>query len=517
MSNIHVFNIKDTTIEVDHRVVEVDTTDYTASDLIAKMYFADDVDFQQQVTTIYKNDILSKEWCIKKFKDLGYIYHPPLTNNIYISLGCREDFSLARYLKVLNKFAKLINNQVVSSVVWQNFSLFASYPDQAKKVFGNQDQMYKLVLFYFMSEFYYFDLFKLKKSELFFNRLILEDSSYSLQRFDQVAKQVDSLLDGLFLVQDLGNAPANFMNPAKLAEHATNLTAIDNVTVKVLNKSEIIAEQMNAFLAVAQGSVQEPKFIEMKYQGADSSIAPIVLIGKGITFDTGGISLKPGQRMDDMKFDMCGAATVVGVLNTVAKMELPINLIVLVPTCENMPSGTAIKPGDIIKSRSGKTVEILHTDAEGRLILCDALDYAKQFKPKLVIDVATLTGACVVALGKVFAGLYSNQDDIANQLLDIGNKTGDRAWHLPLSEEYGETLKSKYADIANIAITWDGYGGSAKAAWFLYEFTYDPINKKHYDWVHLDIAGISQFSSGMATGRPFMLLVEFLLNYDKRA
>ncbi len=507
MSNMHVFNIKDTTIEVEYTT---GNTEINHSGLAIRMFFADDEKFQQEIKSIYQEDILSKEWCIKQFKALGHIYHLPNAGIVYVSLGDRKQFSLVKYLQVLTKIARFVKDRVINTIVWQDFSLFKTYPEQARKLFVDQDEMYKLVLFYFMSEFYYFDLFKSKKNEQFINKIILEDDSYSVQKFNTVAKLVDSLLDGYFLVRDMGNAPANFMTPSRLAEYAMEIKSIDNVTVKILNKQQITEERMHSFLAVAQGSAQEPKFIEMKYQGADKSVKPIVLVGKGITFDTGGISIKPSTRMDDMKFDMCGAATVIGVFNTVVKLGLPINLVVLVPTCENMPSGTAVKPGDIVKSRSGKTIEILNTDAEGRLILCDALDYAKQFDPKLVIDVATLTGACVVALGTILAGLYSNKDEIANKLLKVGQQIGDRVWHLPLMEEYGEKLKSQYADIANIATNWNGQGGSAKAAWFLYEFTYDESKKEHYDWVHLDIAGVSQFDSGMASGRPFMLLVEFL-------
>lgn len=508
MSNIHVFNIKDTTIEVEYTG---NVADYQAkSTLNVRMFFAEDEQFQQAVKAIYQDNILSKEWCLKNFKALGHIYQVPETNKVFISLGDKKEFSLVKYMQVLNKLASFIKGKVIDTIVWQEFSLFNLYPDEAQKAFQSQDDMYKLMLFYFLSEFYYFDLFKSKKNEQFLNKMIIVDSTYNVQKFSAITKVVDSLIDGAFLVRDLGNAPANFMTPTKLADYAKETATLDGVKVHIMGKKEIIEEKMFSFLAVAQGSDQEPRFIELHYQGTDNKTQPIVLVGKGITFDTGGISLKPSTRMDDMKFDMCGAATVIGVFMAVAKLKLPLNLTVLVPTCENMPSGSAIKPGDIIKSRSGKTIEILNTDAEGRLILCDALDYAKQFNPKLVIDVATLTGACVVALGNVLAGLYSNNDEIAEQLLKAGVKSGDRAWHLPLMEEYGEKLKSQYADLANIATNWNGSGGSAKAAWFLYEFIYDDNTKTRYPWVHLDIAGVNQFESGQATGRPFMMLMEFL-------
>jgi len=261
---------------------------------------------------------------------------------------------------------------------------------------------------------------------------------------------------------------------------------------------------MGSFLSVAKGSDLEGKLIVLEYKGAKKADQPVVLVGKGITFDTGGISLKPGAAMDEMKYDMCGAASVLGTLQTVVEMQLAINLVVVVAAAENMPSGGASKPGDIVTSMSGKTIEILNTDAEGRLVLCDALTYAERFNPKAVIDVANLTGACVVALGAHATGLYSNDDKLAESLLDAGVKSQDKAWHMPLWDEYQSQLDSNFADMANIG---GPKAGSVTAACFLSRFT------ESYAWAHLDIAGTAWLSGAAkgATGRPVSLLSEYLL------
>jgi leucyl aminopeptidase len=261
---------------------------------------------------------------------------------------------------------------------------------------------------------------------------------------------------------------------------------------------------MGALLAVAKGSDEPPKLIVLRYQGAAASKAPVVLVGKGITFDTGGISLKPAAEMDEMKYDMCGAASVLGTLRAVAEMKLPLNVVGLVPTCENMPSGRASRPGDIVTSMSGQTIEILNTDAEGRLILCDALTYAERFKPSAVIDIATLTGACVIALGHHNSGLFARQDKLATELTQAGRAAGDPCWRMPLDDEYQEQLKSPFADVANIG---GRAAGAVTAACFLSRFT------KAYDWAHLDIAGTAWRSGANkgSSGRPVPLLSGFLV------
>lgn len=306
---------------------------------------------------------------------------------------------------------------------------------------------------------------------------------------------------GLETTRDLANLPANVCNPSYLAAVAGNMAGELKIKCNIVEQSEMQALGMEAFLAVAKGSAEAPKLIVLEYKGAKGK--PVVLVGKGITFDSGGISLKPGEGMDEMKFDMCGAASVLGTLRAIAEQQLPIHVVGLIPTCENMPSGMATRPGDIVSSMSGQTIEILNTDAEGRLILCDTLTYAARFEPEVVIDIATLTGACVIALGHVASGLIANEDDLADALLDAANKTGDLAWRLPLFEEYQEQLKSNFADMANIG---GRPGGAITAAAFLSRFT------ENYAWAHLDIAGTA-WKSGKdkgATGRPVALLEAFL-------
>jgi leucyl aminopeptidase len=266
---------------------------------------------------------------------------------------------------------------------------------------------------------------------------------------------------------------------------------------------------MGALLAVSAGSAQPAKLIVMQYNGGKKGEQPQVLVGKGVTFDSGGISIKPAAKMDEMKFDMCGAASVVGTMTAVAELELPINIIGVIAASENMPSGTATKPGDVVTSMSGQTIEILNTDAEGRLVLCDALTYIARFKPAAVIDIATLTGACVVALGGHASGLFSNQDEFAQQLLDAGKTIGDRAWQMPLWDDYQKGLDTNFADMANVA----GPGGGAiTAACFLARFT------KEYRWAHLDIAGTAwnEGAAKGASGRPVGLLTQYLLNVAGR-
>jgi leucyl aminopeptidase len=309
---------------------------------------------------------------------------------------------------------------------------------------------------------------------------------------------------GQSLARDLGNLPANYCTPSVLAETARSLGHEYKFKVQVFEREKIEELGMGSFLAVAQGSREEPRFIVLEYKGGPAKAAPVVLIGKGITFDSGGISLKPGEGMDEMKFDMCGAASVLGTFRAVAKLNLPINLVGLIPATENLPDGRAVKPGDVVTSLSGQTIEILNTDAEGRLILCDALTYAERFKPAAVIDIATLTGACIIALGHHTSGLLGNDDGLINEILAAGQSSGDQAWQLPLFDEYQEQLKSNFADMANIG---GRPAGTITAACFLSRFA------KAFKWAHLDIAGTAWKSGAEkgATGRPVPLLTEFLL------
>lgn len=310
---------------------------------------------------------------------------------------------------------------------------------------------------------------------------------------------------GSELMRNLANLPGNVCTPSHLAEQALLLgQQYESLKVRILEEAEIRAEKMGCFLSVTQGSAQPPKFIVMEYRSPKAARAPIVLVGKGITFDTGGISLKDPGAMDEMKFDMSGAAAVFGAIKVVAELGLPLNVTALIPTCENMPGSRATKPGDIVTSAAGLTVEILNTDAEGRLILCDALHYARRYKPQVVIDLATLTGACVIALGHHHTGIMANDDALAQDLVTSGLRADDRAWQLPLTEEYGEQLRSNFADFANVA---GRDGGAITAAAFLAKFT------EGLRWAHMDIAGSTYLGGAQkgSTGRPIALLTDFLI------
>ena len=316
----------------------------------------------------------------------------------------------------------------------------------------------------------------------------------------------EAIAAGVELARSLGNLPGNLCTPSHLAETARELGK-DNKQLKVTVMDEPAMKKlgMGALLSVARGSDEPAKLISLEYSGGNAGDKPVVLVGKGVTFDSGGISIKPAAAMDEMKFDMCGAASVLGTLRACVDMELPINVVGVIPATENLPGGRASKPGDIVTSLSGQTIEVLNTDAEGRLILCDALTWSEKFDPAVVIDIATLTGACVIALGSHAAGLLSNDDDLAGELLAAGVTAGDRAWQLPLWEEYQPQLDTNFADMANIG---GREAGTITAACFLSRFT------KKYHWAHLDIAGVA-WKGGKekgATGRPVPLLTQFLLD-----
>lgn len=312
--------------------------------------------------------------------------------------------------------------------------------------------------------------------------------------------------NGVTLARDLGNLPANICTPTYLAERARALTKSSSAfKLRVLGEAEMKRLRMETLLSVARGSREKAKLIALEYKGAAKSQKPVVLVGKGVTFDSGGISIKPAAAMDEMKFDMCGAASVLGTLRAVVELELPINVTGIIPATENLPGGEASKPGDIVTSMSGQTVEVLNTDAEGRLILSDALTYARRFKPDVVIDIATLTGACVVALGGEASGLFTNDESLGDKLIEAGQYTGDRTWRLPLWEEYQDDLKSNFADFANVG---GREAGAITAACFLARFT------KEYRWAHMDIAGTAWKTGKLkgATGRPVPLLTQYLIN-----
>jgi leucyl aminopeptidase len=315
------------------------------------------------------------------------------------------------------------------------------------------------------------------------------------------------ITSGMALTRDLGNLPANICTPTYLAKTAQELARAHRSTLKVrvMDQAEIRKLKMGSFLSVTAGSTQPPRLIVLEYNGSKANSAPIALVGKGITFDTGGISIKPAAAMDEMKYDMCGAATVLGVFKAATTLKLPVNLVGVIATCENMPSGSATKPGDVVKSMSGQTIEVLNTDAEGRLVLCDALTYVRRYTPKTVIDIATLTGACVIALGNQYSGLFSNDDELSAALVSAGKRAEDGAWPMPVDEEYADQLKSNFADMANIG---GREAGAITAACFLAKFT------QGMKWAHLDIAGTAWISGANkgGTGRPVPLLMDYLLN-----
>ncbi|CAM8657009.1 PepB Leucyl aminopeptidase [Comamonadaceae bacterium] len=310
---------------------------------------------------------------------------------------------------------------------------------------------------------------------------------------------------GVEFAKEWANRPANYATPTLLGQAAQSLAKFSKISCEVLGPKEVAKLGMGSFMAVAQGSDEPLRFIVLQYSGAPKAQAPVVLVGKGITFDSGGISIKPAAEMDEMKFDMSGAASVLGTFRTLAELKPAINVVGLIPACENLLNGKAVKPGDVVTSMSGQTIEILNTDAEGRLVLCDALTYAERFKPAAVVDIATLTGACMVALGGVRSGLFANKPDLGDALFHAGEVSGDLCWRLPLDDDYAEGLKTNFADVANVA---GRAGGAITAAKFLQRFT------EQFNWAHLDIAGTAWKSGGAkgATGRPVPMLVEFLLS-----
>ncbi|OQX09785.1 MAG: leucyl aminopeptidase [Thiothrix lacustris] len=354
---------------------------------------------------------------------------------------------------------------------------------------------------------YTFDTYKSKKDDA--TRPALESWTVAhtiAGEFNTPLLQGNAIAEGMRVSRDLANSPGNVCTPTYLADIAKELANSSNkVDINILEEADMEALGMGSFLSVSKGSIEDGKMIILQYHGGNSGEAPFVLVGKGITFDTGGISLKPGNAMDEMKFDMSGAASVIGTLTACVGMQLPMNIVGVIAAAENMPSSKASKPGDIVTSMSGKTIEILNTDAEGRLVLCDALTYVERFNPVAVVDIATLTGACITALGHHICGLLSNNDALADEVLAAGKQANDEAWRLPMGEKYHDQLKSNFADLANIG---GPPGGTITAACFLSRFA------ESYPWAHLDIAGTAWKSGAAkgATGRPVPLLCQLLIN-----
>ncbi len=419
---------------------------------------------------------------------------------LLIGCGKEKDFHEGRYRETLAKATRTLQDTGAGDAVLYLTELEVRGRDIRWKlrhaVETVEDALYR------------FDRLKSEKSERrrALRKIILPVAKRSdLSAGEEAIEHGRAVAAGVALAKDLGNLPGNLCTPTYLAEQAVELGKQFNLNVSVLERADMQALGMGALLSVARGSRQPPKLIVLEYHGGRDGEAPIALVGKGITFDAGGISIKPAGDMDHMKFDMCGAASVLGAFKALAQLRLPINVVGVIPSCENLPDGDANKPGDIVTSMSGQTIEILNTDAEGRLILCDALTYTERFNPAVVVDMATLTGACVIALGSHPSGLLSNHDALARELINAGKYAWDRAWQLPLWDEYQKQLDSNFADMANIG---GREGGAITAACFLARFT------KKFKWAHLDIAGTA-WKTGKdkgATGRPVPLLVSFLLH-----
>jgi leucyl aminopeptidase len=429
---------------------------------------------------------------------------------LLVGLGKEKDFGEAEYRRAVAASVKALVSSGASDVASFLSELAVKKHDIAWKV----AQLTQSVL----DSVYRFDRMKgkaakeskAKQSKGIASLLINVPQKDDLKKAEAALRQGQAIASGVHFAKDLGNLPPNICTPAYLAEQAQALAKAHGMQVEVLERADMEKLGMGALLGVAQGSIQPPKLIVLQHHKGKKSQNPIVLVGKGITFDTGGISIKPSADMDEMKYDMCGAASVLGTFRAIAELDLPLNVVGLIPTCENMPDGNAIRPGDVLTSMSGQTIEVLNTDAEGRLILCDAITYAERFEPAAVVDVATLTGACVIALGHHASGLYSNKDGLAQELRQAGENALDRAWHMPLWDDYQNQLDSNFADIANVG---GRAAGSITAACFLSRFA------KNFDWAHLDIAGTA-WKSGKekgSTGRPVPLLTTFLMQRAEKS
>jgi leucyl aminopeptidase len=418
---------------------------------------------------------------------------------ILVTGGADDDLSAESYRKVIGAAANVLKSVPARSALW---ALNHARVD-------GQDAYWKASagIFALSNALYAFNEHKSTRNDdagITVRAVQVHADARTRSNVQRAVRRGNALKSGLDLARNLGNQPPNVCNPPYLLREARKLARHDKVTVTSLDEKRMRELNMGAFLAVSQGSETPGRMIIVRYNGGRRQDAPVVLVGKGITFDTGGISLKPPAAMDEMKYDMCGAATVLGATLAAVEAALPINLVTIVAAAENMPSGRATRPGDIVTTHSGKTVEILNTDAEGRLVLCDALSYARRYEPKAIVDVATLTGACIVALGSHASAVYSKDDDLAEELVNAGEWTGDRAWRMPLWDEYQAQLKSRFADVANMG---GPQAGSVTAACFLSRFT-DSMR-----WAHMDVAG-SAFQGGAnkgATGRPVGLLFRFLI------
>jgi leucyl aminopeptidase len=445
----------------------------------------------------YENNGLIKELALKLDKNNPTIisYKPDtlsIDSLLLIHCGKEEQFNDTAFFKAMSTVSNQLKKMPIKSAL-------VCLP----KINDVNWQTTQSIL-HFEYHLYNFNDFKSKKDD----EPALKSINFAIENVDEnIIEQAIARAAGIQLARNLGNMPANFCTPSYLAESALKLASQhEAIETKIIDKQEMQELGMGALLAVAKGSAEAPKLIELAYHGGQNQ-APIVLVGKGITFDSGGITLKPGNGMDEMKFDMCGAASVFGVIKAIAQMKLPINVIGLVAAAENLPSSTAVKPGDVITTHSGQTVEIINTDAEGRLVLCDALSYAKDYKPQFILDIATLTGAMVVALGEHNTGFMTIDDELADKLMDASKESCDKLWRMPLEDDYQDALDSPVADFVNA--TFNRSAGSITAACYLSKFT------QGMRWAHLDIAGTAWVSgkNRCATGRPVALLTQFLINH----
>ncbi|WP_372740264.1 leucyl aminopeptidase [Neptunomonas sp.] len=419
---------------------------------------------------------------------------------LLVGLGKADERHDRNYKKVVKTISGAIKSLSLKEITIALDGLASTTPDTYRQV--------RHLVEWTTAELYQYDRTKSKKADVYaINKIAILLSDKDTEEGEGALVDGTAIANGMNVSRDLGNLPGNICTPTYLAGQAKELAnEYDSITCEILDEDAMENLGMGSLLSVGHGSAEPSRLIIIKHNGGEPDAQPHVIVGKGVTFDTGGISLKPGAKMDEMKFDMCGAASVMGTMHAIAEMNLPINIIGVIAAAENMPGSKATKPGDIVTSMSGQTIEVLNTDAEGRLVLCDALTYVERFKPKTVVDIATLTGAVIGALGNSVCGLLSNDDELCSELSSAGDYADDRAWRLPLLDEYQELLDSNFADIANIG---GPAGGAITAACFLSRFT------KAYRWAHLDIAGTAWNSAGKekgSTGRCVPLLSQYLLN-----
>ncbi|WWO96347.1 MAG: leucyl aminopeptidase [Candidatus Dasytiphilus stammeri] len=498
---------------VQNQHLEPDYTDCIISAVFENCQLSSSAEYVDRISKGYIRSLLKMRDIQGKIGQYLLLYHvPQVRADRLLLIGCGKESDLDdyQYQQIIKNSIGIIKESNCKEVFCYLFEINIKDRSIYWKIRRLIEETEKSL--------YNFDHFKsnINKKSFYLNKIILNMPPEHNEMAKLAIKHGQSIARAVKITKDLSNLPPNVCNTSYLANQIKCLAnSYNNIDVKFINELEMKKLGMNAYLAVGQASKNESIMSIIEYKGCANNSSPIALVGKGVTFDSGGLSLKPSSSMEDMKYDMCGAAAVYGVLQAVASLDLPLNIIGIIAGCENMPGGHAFRPGDVITTMSGITVEILNTDAEGRLILCDVLTYVEKFKPKVVIDIATLTGACVVALGTHITGLISNNNVLAKDLLSASEQSGDHVWQLPLKEEYKNQLISNCADLANVG---GSSAGAITAAYFLSQFT------QNYPWAHLDIAGTAWKNDNIvadcssrrgisATGRPVELLVQYLLNY----